>query len=150
MHYLVFVLQEITEAVEKIRNGEQVTEKWHIGRGNIVCVNSDFNTIDFRRYWMNPAHEYAQPTTRGTSRKISQWENLKSLIQDMMNKYFTGDRHICQFDGDDELAPIHVLPLYECVHCKPFGNETKFDKDIKGLLPWQPSIPCVGQTHRIE
>ena len=77
-HFMYYV-DEIQQAVQELNEGKEVYLNYHMGGNNFVQVNSGFNVVDFRQFWLPYGQSEVHPTRKGIALKFDEFETLIQL-----------------------------------------------------------------------
>ena len=72
-------LQDIDTAVTDHQTDKTVHVQYHLGRNLYVHVNSGFNVVDLRDFWLPEGKSDLVPTRRGISIKFEEFDTLVKL-----------------------------------------------------------------------
>ena len=76
---LMWYIDEIQQAVVDHKDGKEIHLKHHLGRNNFVQVNSGFQVVDLRQWWLPADKDQVQPTKKGIALKFDEFETLMKL-----------------------------------------------------------------------
>jgi hypothetical protein len=126
---LIFHLDSIDAAVQKLCAGEPVDFMQHIGKGLNVCVNSGYKCVNFRKFFI-AADGQKRPSPFGIALRIPEWVTLKERAHEI------GD----QFPDVAAAVPCflqfthqNLISMMECPECNilpasPFDPMSEFNK----------------------
>lgn len=107
----------IKPQIEKLRNKEgNVSFRFHLGGGIFLSANSDFPTINVRRYFLPDGQTSPHPTKKGIALRLREWDAIvekfdditKLLDKDIMPCFLVEDHHLNMEMG------------FNCPECNPF------------------------------
>jgi hypothetical protein len=114
-------IHDIDSAVKKLCNNEQVKYQDHIGGGNYVSVTSGFRCVDFRNFFMPYGTTDIKPTKTGMALRLSEWAQMKTLVDEINNDYPQLAVTLPCYMQDDHQNQLGAL---ECGECFPFSSLT--------------------------
>ena len=105
--------QQNANSAYMVDQGE-VTYKTHLGAGIYASVNSRFNGVDLRRFWIPPGQLMTFPTKNGIYLPSSQWRALKLKLEELIHAH----PEIVASEGCFHQNQMEAL---DCRECMPFG-----------------------------
>ena len=111
---LTWYVEEIQQAVRDHNEGKDVHLKHHLGRNNYVQVNTGFQVVDLRQWWLPADKDQIQPTKKGIALKFEEFDTLiklKAEIEQVIPEL--NDTHPCWM-GNDHLNQLGYLMCAEC------------------------------------
>jgi len=113
------IIDEIETNIKALRVNHPVSYKTHIGGGYYVSVTSGFNCIDIRKFYIPCGQTDPKPTRRGIALRLSEWTEIKKIINTINAKFPTLGTTLPCFYNEDHLDPLVAL---QCRDCHPFMN----------------------------
>ena len=108
---------------EKLKDMENIRNVFrHIGTNKYVSVNSGYNFVDLRLFWIPPNEEGVHPTRKGISLTFGEWQQLKNVMDAVSVFIPEIDITVPCMLRDDH---TNVLGFMQCLNCNP--NTALFD-----------------------
>ena len=107
----------IDEQVKLLREGEPVSFKNHLGGGVYCTVNTGFDCVNIRQYFMPPNIQEEIPTRSGIAIRLSEWDEIVKCIEDVKNlSPELKNAEICYLQQDHQ----YLMQFVECPECNSF------------------------------
>ncbi|XP_069109811.1 uncharacterized protein [Argopecten irradians] len=109
----------IDDTIEKVKKGELVDIKLHLGGNLYVSINSGYGCVNIRRWYMPKDEDGGLvPTRQGIALNFEQWDKLKDCM--LLLPDFIGDElddvRLCEDTHHNQMEMI------ECFDCNPSQN----------------------------
>nr|WBW30870.1 PC4 [Argopecten irradians irradians] len=108
--------KDIDGAIEKVKKGEHVHMKFHLGGNIYASINSGYACVNIRRWYM-PKDEDGDlvPTRQGIALNFEQWDKLKDSM--LLLPEFIGDElddvRLCEDSHQNQMG------MTDCFDCNP-------------------------------
>ncbi len=100
---LYSIVPEITIRIDQLRRNEPTLYRRHIGGNWFVTMETGFNTVDIRKFWLPDNETSIRATRKGVSLTFNQFDELKNGLRTIegfvpeLNRvvpcYLTGNHH---------------------------------------------------------
>jgi hypothetical protein len=116
---LMFQIDDLQTAVDEHKNGKDIHFNYHLGRNNFVQVNSGFQVVDLRQFWLPEGTDRVQPTRKGIALKFDEFDILVKLKPEIEQVIPELDQMQPCWMSDDHR---NQEGLMNCRECNPNQN----------------------------
>jgi Transcriptional Coactivator p15 (PC4) len=120
---LLYHMDNINEAVQKLNVNEAVDYKQHIGKGLYVCVKSDYKCVNFRKFFLAP-DGLEHPSSFGIALRLPEWETLKERAREIGETY---PEISALTPCYQQFTHSNIITYLECRECNPFAASDAFN-----------------------
>lgn len=89
---------------------KDVTFKQHLGENIHVSIQTPYNCVDIRQFWVIPNTEQIHPTKTGIALQISEFWSLMKLLKELIDRHWNIFKDIIvKENGWDDPNPLFIL-----------------------------------------
>jgi hypothetical protein len=115
---LTLCVEDIDEAVSKLKNKQYVKYQKHIGSRWHVSITTNFYCVDIRKFVKKNIGEDIRPTYEGLALRVWEWTKLVQTIPQLSKDFPDLDAVKLCIEASDHANQLGWLA---CTHCCPFS-----------------------------
>ena len=116
------LIEQLDEGVNQLMTKQNVDLKFQIGGKWYASISTGYACIDLREWYFHPI-KGVRPTTKGIAIRISEWQALKEVFQQLFIKYpILATTIPCVYQPDHQ----NQEGALACLECHPFQWEEQF------------------------
>ena len=115
---LLLLRDDITEILQRVLDGENISLHKHISNGTYVSITPDFKLVNLRKYFLPADTNVPVPTRSGICLSRKEWMDfitVSNIISNDVKELKEALPYVC--------TDVHYnqLGYYSCAYCNPFN-----------------------------